>query len=148
MRLPTAVKVVMAAVAGVLALALSAAPALAQTDARVTVGSPTTPFSQNKQNEPAITADANHPNILVAGSNDEIDEEACNAGADNTCPFTPGVGTSGVYFSFNGGDSWSQPTYTGWSARNCQGVPGPDAEHVRVPVAVGPDRAAVLGASL
>ena len=126
MRLPTAVKVVMAAVAGVLALALSAAPALAQTDTRVNVGSPTTPFSQNKQNEPAITNDAHHPRILVAGSNDEIDMEACNAGADNTCPFTPGVGSSGVYFSFNGGHSWTQPTYTGWSARNCLGVPGPD----------------------
>jgi hypothetical protein len=38
-------------------------------DTLVTVGSPTTPFSQNKQNEPTITNDANHPNILVAGSN-------------------------------------------------------------------------------
>jgi hypothetical protein len=91
-------------------------------DVLVTCGSPATAFPQNKQNEPSVAVDPLDPSLVAAGSNDEIDLQPCPQTAptsDVRCPFTRGVGVSGIYFSSTGGMSWSQPTYQGWTARDC-----------------------------
>lgn len=96
-----------------------AAPAAIAAESLVNTGSPPSPFPRNKQNEPSVAVDPVHPEVMVAGSNDEIDEPPCEGGE---CPFVQGVGNSGVYFSFDGGGTWTQPTYSGYSDRT--GTPG------------------------
>lgn len=116
---------VMAAVVAVTMSPIAALASPAGDDSRVSIGSPSTPFPQNKQNEPGLAVDPQHPNVLASGSNDEIDLAPCHKSTTSPCPFTPGVGVSGVYFSTTGGNSWVQPTYTGYSARTGKGVVGP-----------------------
>jgi len=57
--------------------------------------------------------------VLAAAAQDGIDAAPCSAWANaGDCPLG-NVGFEGIYFSFDGGASWSQPTYAGLTRRNC-----------------------------
>lgn len=105
------------------ALLLLSTVAYAQTVGLVSNGSPPGTTPRNHQNEPAVALDANNPSTLVAGSNDFVDQAPCPkalAVNNGTClNRAAGVGLSGVYFSFNSGHSWTQPTYSGWTNADC-----------------------------
>jgi hypothetical protein len=97
------------------------------TGALVTVGSPTNIALRNGQNEPALAVDPTHPNILAAGANDLVDTQPCSKQESTTAgtcyspqgTYTLGVGLMGVYFSFDSGHHWIQPTYHGLTAAGC-----------------------------
>ena len=97
------------------------------TGATVSVGSPTDIAARNAQNEPALAADPTAPNILAAGANDLVDTQPCSEQASTTAgtcyfprgTYNLGVGLMGVYFSFDSGHSWIQPTYHGLTAAGC-----------------------------
>ena len=112
-----------ALVASLLAALWYAGPAdAAVTDARVSVGTPSGSTPQNHQNEPAVAIDAHNPDVVVAGAIDQGDQQPCPqvlAVEQATCTTDNGVGVSGVYFSFDRGLHWVQPTYTGLTARDC-----------------------------
>ena len=84
-------------------------------ESKVTVGSPDTPYLPNGSNEPALAMDANHADVLAAGANDLVDNAPCNG---SSCDLTPDIGISGIYFSFDRGTTWTQPTYIGLTAQN------------------------------
>jgi BNR repeat-like domain len=71
-------------------------------------------FPTNKQNEPTIAQNPVDPMSLIAGSNDEQRQPPCGPGPvrgpdvpESDCGFFPGVGTSGIYTSSDGGVTWT-----------------------------------------
>lgn len=78
-------------------------------------GSDTTAvFPTNKQNEPTIAVSPADSRLLIAGTNDEQEQPPCGPGAvrgsdalANDCSFFPNVGTSGIYTSSDGGQTWT-----------------------------------------
>ncbi len=71
-------------------------------------------FPTNKQNEPSVAVDPTNTSRLIAGSNDEQLQPPCGPGPvrgwtvpQSDCSFFPGVGTSGIYLSDDGGTSWT-----------------------------------------
>ncbi|TMG21344.1 MAG: exo-alpha-sialidase [Chloroflexi bacterium] len=118
---------------------VAAVPAQAQAaGALVTVASPTGLHPRNAQNEPALAVDPTRTTVLAAGGNDLVDMQPCSQAASTTrgaCSFplgtfTRGVGLTGIYFSFDSGNSWTQPTYTGLTAADCSPTIEPCAPHV------------------
>jgi hypothetical protein len=95
--------------------------AVAATDVLVQPANPNSPFPTNKSAEAAIAINAESPNMVAAAAFDEVDEAPCGtafATPAAPCPFIPGVGTTGVYFSYDRGHSWTQPTFSGLTAAN------------------------------
>jgi hypothetical protein len=116
----------------------AAGPAASGTGALVSVGSPPNVAARNGQNEPALAVDPTAPNILAAGANDLVDTQPCSKQASTTAgtcyfprgTYTLGVGLMGVYFSFDSGHSWIQPTYQGLTAADCDPTAEPCTPHV------------------
>ena len=101
----------------------AAATALATSSSNVQANNPqvagdkssgkTARFPTNKSNEPAIAVNPINARYLIAGANDEQRQPPCGPGPvrgqaapANDCSFFPGVGSSGVYTSSDGGKTW------------------------------------------
>jgi hypothetical protein len=103
------------------------------TSALMNVAAPTTPFQQNLQAWPTMAVDPVNTHVLAATANDLVDMQPCSKTAATTgagCGLPAanpnvggatnrGVGFSGVYFSFDRGRRWTQPTYQGLTAAGC-----------------------------
>lgn len=126
--------VALALVALTLLLAVSASAATSFRDVQANTpqvqgdrtSNTTAVFPTNKQNEPSIAVNPLNSNFLIAGANDEQRQPPCGPGPvrgdvpANDCSFFPGVGTSGVYTSSDGGRTWTNrgllDDQPGWQA--------------------------------
>jgi hypothetical protein len=124
-------------VAMLVSLSPAASASPPATDALVSVASPVDKHPQNAVNEPSLAVDPTRPAVLAAGANDLVDMQPCSRQASTTAgacsfplgTFNLGVGLSGVYFSFNSGHSWVQPTYQGLTAADCDPTVEPCTPH-------------------
>jgi len=103
------------------------------TSALMNVASSAAPFQHNLQAWPTMAVDPVNTDVLAATANDWVDMQPCSKQAATTgagCGLPAadpnvggasnrGVGFSGVYFSFNQGRRWTQPTYQGLTAAGC-----------------------------
>jgi len=125
--------------------ATSAAGPAAATGALVSVDGPNGGFLRNLQAQPALAVDPVQPGILAGTGYDMMDMQQCSKQAAVTAgacslpataadggTWNDGVGVSGVFFSYNSGHSWIQPTYQGLTtarcdptAASCTAKPGP-----------------------
>jgi hypothetical protein len=127
------------AVAAVAVVAVAGMPAAnsVAVDALVSVASPQDMHPQNAVNEPSLAVSAHRPEVLAAGANDLVDMQPCSRAASTqhgACSFplgtfNLGVGLSAVYFSFDSGHSWVQPTYQGLTAADCDPTVEPCDPH-------------------
>jgi hypothetical protein len=92
----------------IMLVVVTVASALTLTETNV---SPTAArFPKNKQNESPMAVNPTDANNAISGANDEIQEPDCTpeSGDPSSCPFVPGVDTSGVYWTTDGGANWNQ----------------------------------------
>jgi hypothetical protein len=129
---------ILAATLALAAIGVQPAHSAPAVDALVSVASPTNLHPRNAQNEPALAVSAIRTDVLAAGANDLVDMQPCSQEASTqhaACSFplgtfNLGVGLTGVYFSFDRGHSWIQPTYSGLTAADCSPTVEPCVPHV------------------
>src|SRR5712691_10447751 len=122
------ISVALVAVTAVVALVAGPSQATTATLTKVSPGTMgVTHFPQDKQNESPMAVNPTDALNAISGANDEIEEPDCTpaTGGSSSCPFVPGVNTSGVYTTTNGGGTWAQQVLH-WNSSNLQsdGDPG------------------------